>query len=130
MGKMSTLVFSHDNEYKYFKKGKKTVIKEKVRDGEKGLSFYFMKKVDESFYSISVRENENKKFNVLEKNGTDEKESEITEAEMKKMLKNNKKLDSQDNNFGKIVLNYLSKERKKYSAKAGKKTVIKEKVRD
>merc|ERR1711871_1882532 len=121
MGKMSTLVFSHENRFSYQKKGVKTKIVEDIKDGDKGLSFYFMKKVGETFFSLSVRQHEKGAFKVIEKNGDKVDEKEASEADIKKMLKGNKKLDSEEGNFGDIVLNYLSKDRKKYSAKGGKK---------
>ena len=124
---MSTLVFSHENRFSYQKKGVKTKIVEDIKDGEKGLSFYFMKKVGETFYSLSVRQNEKGAFKVVEKHGDKVDESEASEADVKKMLKGNKQLDSEEGNFGDIVLNYLSKDRKKYSAKGGKKSKKKSK---
>merc|ERR1712196_189077 len=127
MGKMSTLVFSHENRFSYQKKGVKTKIVEDIKDGDKGLSFYFMKKVGETFFSLSVRQNEKGAFKVIEKNGDKVDEKEASEADIKKMLKGNKKLDSEEGNFGDIVLNYLSKDRKKYSAKGGKKSKKKSK---
>merc|ERR1712000_709029 len=100
----------------------RTKIVEDIKDGEKGLSFYFMKKIGESFYSLSVRQNENGTYKMVEKEGDKVNEQEISEADVKKMIKGNKKLDSEEGNFGDIVSDYLSKDRKKYSAKGGKKS--------
>ena len=68
--KKTTLVYSHENNYAFKKKGIRHVHKEKILDGAKGLSFKFVMKVgddDKDFYKVHVRQQENGKFTVEEK---------------------------------------------------------------
>jgi len=54
---MSTVTFRHENNKSYKLKGEKHTIKESLIDGEKGLSFMFLKKVGEGdFYKVYVQE--------------------------------------------------------------------------
>ena len=74
----STVTYRHENSFSYKLKGVKHVIKEKIIDGKKGLSFHFLKKVgDKDFMSISVKETEENKFSVREKKGDKVDTSEV-----------------------------------------------------
>ena len=84
----STVVYRHEVNKSFKLKGVKNTVKENVIDGEKGLSFMFLKKVGDSdadFYKLYVAENkETGKFMVKEKKGEKETESEASEADVKK----------------------------------------------
>jgi len=92
---MSTVTFRHENNKSYKLKGVKHTVKESLIDGEKGLSFMFLKKVGEGdFYKVYAQENkETGKYTVKEKKGEKEETMELSEAEVKKMVKANKDLD-------------------------------------
>jgi hypothetical protein len=88
---MSTVTFRHERNESYKLKGVKHTIKESIIDGEKGLSFMFLKKVGEDdFYKVYAQEKEGGKFTVQEKKNDKETESEMSEADVKKMIKGNK----------------------------------------
>jgi len=112
---MSTVVFRHEynNAYKT-KNGDKVSVKEYMLDGERGISFSFLKKEGEkAFYRVSVKENSPDNFSVKEKKNDKESESTMTLSELQKLLKNDDL---------KFVTNYM-KERSKYNPKlkGGKK---------
>ena len=113
MSGTSTVTFRHEQNKSYKLKGVKHTIKESVIDGEKGLSFMFLKKVGEGeddFYKVYVKENkETGKYEVDEKKGSKEEKSEVSEAEVKKMVKANKDL--------KFVLDYMENGRGTYKGK-------------
>jgi hypothetical protein len=115
--KKTTLVYSHENNYAFKKKGVRHVHKEKILDGAKGLSFKFVMKVgddDNDFYKVHARQEENGKFTVEEKSkGKETKKEDVSEADVMKMVKANKNL--------KFVVDYM-KERKNYGAYAKKKS--------
>ena len=93
---MSTVTFRHERNESYKLKGVKHTVKESIIDGEKGLSFMFLKKVGEDekdFYKLYAQEKEGGKFMVQEKKDGKESESEMSEADVKKMLKGNKDFD-------------------------------------
>merc|ERR1712167_109668 len=100
----------HENSHGYKKKGVKHTIKESITDGDLGMSFYYLKKVgDDDFYRVSARETEKGKYEVKEKKGEKEEEPQnISEADLKKMLKKNKDL--------KFVVDFMAKEKGKYGA--------------
>lgn len=105
----STVTFRHEMNHSYKLNGVKHTIKESLIDGAKGLSFMFLKKVgDSDFYKVYAKE-ENGKYKVQEVKGDKTTDSELTEAEVKKMLKANKELE--------FVLNFMEKERGKYKGK-------------
>ena len=89
--KKSTLVYSHENNYAFKKKGVRHVHKEKILDGAKGLSFKFVMKVgddDKDFYKVHVRQQENGKFTVEEKSkGKETKKEEVYSKEIAKVKK-------------------------------------------
>ena len=68
---MSTVTFRHEkSRSEKTKKGNKTVKKEMLIDGEKGLTFSFLHKDgddEKKFYKVSVRSEDMKKFTVVEK---------------------------------------------------------------
>ena len=87
---MSTVTYRYENSNSFKKKGVKYTIKENLIDGEKGLSFMFLKKEgDKSFRKIYVKEDESKKgsYSVTEKIGEKEDTKDgITEKDLLKML--------------------------------------------
>merc|ERR1711871_696816 len=108
------VTYRYENNLTHFVKDVKHTIKENILDGkEKGLSFFFLKKIGDDFYKVDVKEMENKKFKVEEKINDQVKNSEMSEAELLKMIKANKEL--------KFIENYM-KDRKgqKGGAKAKK----------
>merc|ERR1711991_234038 len=113
---MSTVTYRHENNHSYKKGGVKHTIKEKLVDGEKGVSFVFLKKVgedDAKFYRLSVQETEKDSFQVREKKGDKESESQMNLKDLMKLVKANKELD--------FVVHYMEKERGTYKGKKAKK---------
>merc|ERR1711968_358413 len=113
---MSTVTYRHENNHSYKKGGVKHTIKEKSVDGEKGVSFVFLKKVgedDAKFYRLSVQETEKDSFQVREKKGDKESESQMNLKDLMKLVKANKELD--------FVVHYMEKERGTYKGKKAKK---------
>merc|ERR1711871_1490100 len=109
---MSTVTYRHENNHSYKKGGVKHTIKEKLVDGEKGVSFVFLKKVgedDAKFYRLSVQETEKDSFQVREKKGDKESESQMNLKDLMKLVKANKELD--------FVVHYMEKERGTYKGK-------------
>ena len=95
----STVTFRHEYSESFKLKGVKHLVKHSVIDGAKGLSFMFLKKVgDNDFYKVYAMEKDGK-YEVTENKGDKETKSELSEADVKKMLKANKDLD--------FVLNYM-----------------------
>ena len=93
---MSTVTFRYEKSLsKKTKKGNKTVKKEILIDGAKGLTFSFLHKDgddDKKFYKIFVKSDDMKKFVVTEKKGEKETTSEKTKGEVEKLVKGNKDL--------------------------------------
>merc|ERR1711991_330280 len=113
---MSTVTYRHENNHSYKKGGVKHTIKEKLVDGEKGVSFVFLKKVgedDAKFYRLSVQETEKDSFQVREKKGDKESESQMNLKDLMKLVKANKELG--------FVVHYMEKERGTYKGKKAKK---------
>jgi len=107
----STVTFRHEYNESFKLKGVKHTVKHNIIDGSKGLSFMFLKKVGDDvndFYKVYAKE-ENGKYKVEEIKGDKKSESELSEADVKKMLKANAELA--------FVLNYMEKERGKYKGK-------------
>ena len=94
---MSTVTFRHEkSRSEKTKKGNKTVKRENLIDGEKGISFTFLHKDgddEKKFYKVSVRSDDGKKFSVMEKKGDKETTKEMTKAEVEKMVKADKNLE-------------------------------------
>merc|ERR1711998_540625 len=94
-------------------------------DGEKGMTFMFLKKVGDDnnkFYKVYGKETSKGKYTIIEKKGEKETTKEdVSEADVKKMLKANKDL--------KFVLDFMSKEKGTYGArrKRGSKKKYKKK---
>ena len=111
---MSTVKYRYENNVTKVVGGVKETIKENIIDGEKGVSFSFLKKVgDKSFYKIHVKEVEKDKFQMMEKHDEKVTEGEVSKTELMKKLKGNKDLA--------FVEKYLSKERAKYQKGGAKK---------
>jgi hypothetical protein len=86
----STVTFRHEYSESFKLKGVKHLVKQNIIDGAKGLSFMFLKKVgDGEFYKVYAME-DNGKYKVKETKGDKETESELSEADVKKMLKTSK----------------------------------------
>jgi hypothetical protein len=111
---MSTIVFRRERNDTYKLNGVKHVIKEDIIDGEKGLSFHYLSKVGEDkFHSITVRQISGEdKFSVRQKINDKQEDSELSLAELEKMVKKMKEL--------KFVAEYMS-ERGKYKARRSSK---------
>jgi hypothetical protein len=107
---MSTIVFRRERNDTYKLNGVKHVVKEDIIDGEKGLSFHFLSKVGEDkFHSITVRQIAGEdKFSVRQKINDKQEDSELSLAELEKMVKKMKEL--------KFVADYMS-ERGKYKSR-------------
>ena len=119
----STVTYRYENGRSYKKKGVKYTVKENLIDGEKGLSFMFLKKDgDKKFYKIYVRETDKGVYSISEKEGDkDEKTAEgVSEKDLKAMLKKTKEL--------KFVLDYMTKERGSYGSRYKKKKGTKKKT--
>jgi hypothetical protein len=121
---MSTVTFRHENNYSYKKGGVKHVIKEEIIDGEKGLSFHYLKKSGEDkFHSITVRQSGTEdNYSVRQKVGDKSSDSNMTLADLSKMIKSMKEL--------KFVAEYLPERGtyngKRKSSKKGKKSWLME----
>ena len=90
---MSTVTFRYENNLQNVVKGVKETTKEQIIDGEKGISFTFLKKVgDKSFFKIHVKQVDADKFQVMEKVNEKVNEKEVNEKELVKMIKDNKDL--------------------------------------
>merc|ERR1711968_433881 len=116
MGYMSTVTYRHENNHSYKKGGVKHTIKEKLIDGEKGVSIMFLKKVgeeDSKFYRLSVQETSKDKFSVKEKKGDKETETEMDLKALMKVLKADKELG--------FAVHYMEKERGTYKGKKAQK---------
>ena len=62
---MSTVKFRHEHNESYVLKGVKHTVKESIIDGDKGLSFMFLRKIGEDdFYKVYAQEVEGGKFKV------------------------------------------------------------------
>ena len=126
--KKSTVTYRHNQSYNFKKGGVKHVVKEDLIDGEKGLSFHFLKKVgDNKFFSITVREDSKDNFSVRVKDGDKSSESNVDMPGLLKVIKGNKELD--------FVNEYLTKERGSYgkrrrSRKAARRTSKKSRGRE
>ena len=115
---MSTVKYRYENNLTRVVGGVKETIKESIIDGEKGVSFSFLKKVgDKSFYKIHVKEVEKDKFQMMEKHDDKVLKVKYQTELMKK--KGNKDLA--------FVEKYLSKERAKYQKGGAKKSAKKSK---
>merc|ERR1711998_507867 len=82
-------------------------------DGEKGMTFMFLKKVGDDnskFYKVYGKETSKGKYTIVETKGEKVTTKEdVSEADVKKMLKANKDL--------KFVLDFMSKEKGTYGAR-------------
>ena len=90
---MSTVKFRHElSRMRQGSKGK-SITKENIIDGDKGLSFRFLKKEDTSFYKIELKQ-DGDKYVGTEKNGdkSEPKPVSFSESELKKLLSSNKNL--------------------------------------
>jgi hypothetical protein len=105
---MSKPAYRYEQSYQFLKKGIKHTIREQVVDGEKGLSIMFLKKKGDEFYKLYAKETDKDKFILKEKIGDKETETEATEKDLLKILKN-EKLDG--------IINFISKERGTYKNK-------------
>jgi hypothetical protein len=90
---MSTVKYRHEFNKAFVNDGIKNLIKEKLIDGSKGLSFELTTKEGNAFHRISVKQIEENKYIIKEK--IDEKiipEKEIILTDLKKIIKENKNL--------------------------------------
>ena len=105
-----SVFYRYENLIKY-KKDNVTYLEEmQLIDSEVGLSFKYIKKNGEKdFYKIETKKPENEKYKVMETKNNKVETMEISEEELLKLFKINKKL--------KFVEDYVMKERKKYIKK-------------
>ena len=103
---MSSVVFRYTNDKQFKKNGVGHTIKEHIIEGERGLSFLYLKKEGNNFYKVDAREVTKDKFSIREKKGDKETMTELSLAEVKKMLNENKDLS--------FIKNYIEKERGTY----------------
>ena len=113
---MSLVVYRHENNKQFKKNGVGHTIKEKIIEGDRGLTFEFVKKEGNDFYRISAREVSKDMFNIIEKKGEKESTSDKGLADVKKMLSENKDLA--------FIKNYIEKERGSYKGLEDKKKII------
>ena len=113
---MSLVVYRHENNKQFKKNGVGHTIKEKIIEGDRGLTFEFVKKEGNDFYRISAREVSKDMFNIIEKKGEKESTSDKGLADVKKMLSENKDLT--------FIKNYIEKERGTYKGLEDKKKII------
>ena len=121
---MSSVFYRHESNLTMVKKGIKTVVKESVLDGTKGVSFVFLEKNGEKFYRISGKQLESGEYEVKEKKDNDETTSEMKEGDVMKLIAKNKKLAFIEN-YMKKERSVLLKEQKEGGAKKGSKKVRK-----
>ena len=88
----STVTYRHNQSYNFKKDGVKHVVKEDLIDGERGLSFIFLKKGDSKFFSITVREDSKDNFSVKIKDGDKSSESNIDMLGLLQIIKGNSEL--------------------------------------
>ena len=86
-----TITYSFEQSKMSVEDGKKKKINYSIVDGDKGASYYYLAKTDESFKRVKIVEKDGK-FEVMMKVGDDEKKMEIDAAEFKKMVKGDKDL--------------------------------------
>jgi hypothetical protein len=113
---MSLVVYRHENNKQFKKNGVGHTIKEKIIEGDRGLTFEFVKKEGNDFYRISAREVSKDMFNIIEKKGEKESTSDKGLADVKKMLSENKDLA--------FIKNYIEKERGTYKGLEDNKKII------
>lgn len=113
---MSLVVYRHENNKQFKKNGVGHTIKEKIIEGDRGLTFEFVKKEGNDFYRISAREVSKDMFNIIEKKGEKESTSDKGLADVKKILSENKDLA--------FIKNYIEKERGTYKGLEDKKKII------
>jgi len=91
---MSTVKFRHElSRTEYGPKGKR-VTKENIINGDKGLSFRYLKKEDNDFYKIELKQ-DGDKYVGTEKNGdkSEPKPMSLSESDFKKLVSSNKYLN-------------------------------------
>merc|ERR1712166_1177849 len=106
------------------KNGNKSVKKEMLIDGEKGLSVSFLYKDgddEKNFYKVFFRSEDDKMFSVTEKKGEKETTKEMTKAEFEKMVKGDKNLEFAHLYMTKGASALKGKKSKKKSSKKSKK---------
>jgi hypothetical protein len=115
---MSTVVFRYSDDKQFKKNGIGHTIKKHITEGERGLSFLFLKKEGNNFYKIDAREVSKDKFNVKERKGDKDTMMDLSLADVKKMLNENKDLD--------FIKHYIDKERGTYKGITNKDNSVSE----
>ena len=100
---MNNVTNRHESTYSFKRNGVKHVVKENIIDGEKGLSFYYSKKLGyNKFYSINVKQTGYDTYFVCIKkyHKSDFRENydkidtrEVNLVGLMKVVKNNRDLD-------------------------------------
>ena len=106
---MSSVVYRYEHNKQFKKNGVGHTIKEKITEGDRGLSFEFTKKEGNNFYRVNVKETTKDMFNIREKKGDIDSTSDKSLADVKKMVSDNKDLT--------FVKQYIDKERGTYKGK-------------
>ena len=102
----STVTYRHNQSYNFKKSGVKHVIKEDLIDGEKGISFHYLRKEgedDKKFYMITVKQTGKEYFFVNMKEGEKSDVSTVNMVGLMKIVNGNNNL--------KFVSDYITKER-------------------
>ena len=100
----STVTYRHNQSYNFKKSGVKHVIKEDLIDGEKGISFHYLRKEgedDKKFYMITVKQTSQDEFSVKMKEGEKSDESTVNMVGLMKIVNGNINL--------KFVSDYITK---------------------
>ena len=114
----SNIVFLHENSDSSIKNGVKISKKEKLIDGDKGLSFHYLNKSSKKFYMVTVKEISKDKFSIREKEDDKEIPDKIVDAKgLKTFVSKNKKL-----NFVAKYLKVRSKIQKGGAKKSSRKS--------
>lgn len=102
-----SVLYRFENLVKYKKDGVSYLEEMQLIDSELGLSFKYIKKDgDKEFYKIEAKKPENGVYKVTETKNNEVETMEISDEELLKLFKINKKL--------KFVEDYVKKDRKKY----------------
>ena len=86
-----TITYSFEQSKMSVEDGKKKKIAYSIVDGDKGATYYYLSKTDDSFKKVKIMEKDGK-FEVTMKVGEDEKKMSLDAAELKKLVKADKDL--------------------------------------
>ena len=110
---MSGIIYRYTLEIYKTVKDVKSLIKESIIDGDKGLSFMLTTKAGDKFHRISVKKVSDDNYSFTEKKDDKETEKTLTFADVTKMVKASDELD--------FVARYLKDTKHKGGAKKSSK---------